>query len=100
MLVPGDVFVVDNAKLHKAASIVQALADALDTVNVRLVFLPTYSPEFNPCELVFAQVKNYLRAHRGSSAFSAEVIKAFAQVSREHVFGYYMYRKCISVDSS
>jgi hypothetical protein len=96
-LAPGDIFVVDNAKLHKAARIVQALGDALASVNVRLVFLPTYSPEFNPCELIFAQVKGYLRAHRGSCTFAAEVVKGFAQVSRENVFGF--YRKCISADS-
>ncbi len=97
-LLPGDVFVVDNAKLHKAARIVQALGDALASVNDRLVFLPTYSPEYNPCELIFAQVKNYLRLHRGSTVFAAEVTRAFAQVSREAVFGY--YRKCISIDSA
>jgi transposase len=90
--------VVDNARLHSAARIVRVLGDALDSVGVRLVFLPTYSPEFNPCELIFAQVKGFLRSRRGQSDFGLEVVKAFASVSRANVFNY--YQKCVNVDAS
>ena len=54
----------DNASIHFAAEVALPLSELFDTAGVRLVFLPAYSPELNPCELVFAQVKNGLRRRR------------------------------------
>jgi transposase len=51
-LVDGDYFIVDNASIHHAIDISAQLSLLLNTFNIRLVFLPTYSPELNPCELV------------------------------------------------
>ena len=65
----------------------------LDGVGARLVFLPTYSPELNPCELVFGQVKNYLPFRRGHRSFLNEMALGFAEVSWQNVFNY--YSKCI-----
>jgi transposase len=56
VLVAGDLLVADNAAIHKSREIIPTLRVALATAGVRMVFLPTYSPELNPCELVFAQV--------------------------------------------
>jgi len=67
----------------------------LNTFNVQLRFLPTYSPELNPCELVFAEVKGWLRHRRGSDPFWFEILKAFQQVSFQNVLNYYF--KCLGV---
>ena len=37
----------------------------LDLAGVRLIFLPAYSPELNPCELVFGHVKQGMTGGRG-----------------------------------
>ena len=53
----GDVVVMDNLSSHKRAS-VYAL---IETAGARLLFLPPYSPDFNPIEKAFARLKAMLR---------------------------------------
>lgn len=54
---PGDVVILDNLAAHKAPAIREALARA----GASLLFLPPYSPEFNPIEKAFAKLKALLR---------------------------------------
>jgi len=49
--------VCDNLSAHKVAGIRQCLEDA----GMGLLYLPAYSPDFNPIEQVFAKVKAFLR---------------------------------------
>ena len=49
--------VLDNASIHKGAAVAEALAE----IGVEPIYLPPYSPELNPCELVFGHVKGALR---------------------------------------
>lgn len=62
----GDILVMDNASVHTGdvdnAQLI--LAEILDQVGIELKLLPTYSPELNPCEFVFARIKNYMRSPR------------------------------------
>ena len=55
---PGDVVIMDNLSSHKRQRIRELIEDA----DARLVFLPAYSPDLNPIELVFAKVKQLLRS--------------------------------------
>ncbi len=48
---------MDNLSSHKG----QAVRQAIEARGARLVFLPPYSPEFNPIELVFSKLKALLR---------------------------------------
>lgn len=57
-LSPGDVVIMDNLPAHKAAGV----RDAIETAGARLMFLPPYSPDFNPIENAFAKFKALLRA--------------------------------------
>ena len=56
-LKPGDVVVMDNLSSHKAPAIRQAIGAA----GATLLFLPPYSPDFNPIEQAFAKLKAHLR---------------------------------------
>jgi transposase len=38
-----------------------SVANAVHAVDARVVFLPPYSPDFNPIEQVFSKIKNQLR---------------------------------------
>jgi len=96
VLVNGDVLIVDNASVHYADSIASMLDEILAVRGVRMFFLPSYSPELNPCELVFAQVKHYLRRHRGNLPFLFEIALAFAHVSAENVRHY--YEECLTLN--
>ena len=58
VLRPGQTVVLDNLAVHKSTT-AQALIEA---AGGRLLFLPPYSPDFNPIEPIFAKVKTALRA--------------------------------------
>ena len=54
---PGDIVIMDNLSSHKRPSVRQAIMDA----GATLMFLPPYSPDFNPIEKAFAKLKAILR---------------------------------------
>lgn len=54
---PGDIVVIDNLSSHKGTQ-TRALIEA---AGVELMFLPPYSPDFNPIENAFAKMKALLR---------------------------------------
>jgi transposase len=68
---PGDTVILDNLSAHKVAGVREALA----AVGARLLYLPTYSPDFNPIERVFAKIKALLRkaAARSEAALHAAI---------------------------
>ena len=56
-LAPGDIVILDNLSSHKKP----AVRRAIRARSARLLFLPPYSPDFNPIEQVFAKLKHLLR---------------------------------------
>lgn len=54
----GDVVILDNLSSHKRRRVVRLIESA----GARLVFLPPYSPDLNPIELIFAKIKQSLRS--------------------------------------
>jgi len=54
----GDVVVMDNLSVHKVAGV----REAIEAVGARLVYLPPYSPDFNPIEQAFAKLKWLVRS--------------------------------------
>ena len=56
-LKPGDVVILDNLSSHKNQEAARLIAAA----GARLLFLPSYSPDLNPIELMFAKLKQLLR---------------------------------------
>jgi len=57
-LSPGDVVVMDNLSSHKRAR----TRELIEGAGAELVFLPPYSPDLNPIEMVFSKVKQKLRS--------------------------------------
>jgi transposase len=53
----GDIVVMDNLGSHKGA----AVRAAIEAAGASLLYLPPYSPEFNPIENAFAKLKAMLR---------------------------------------
>ncbi|WP_144037291.1 IS630 family transposase [Sphingomonas sp. TZW2008] len=56
-LSPGDIVIMDNLSSHEAP----AARDAIEAAGARLLFLPPYSPDFNPIEQAFSKLKAHLR---------------------------------------
>ena len=55
---PGDVVIMDNLSSHKRPRVRQLI----EAAGARLVYLPAYSPDLNPIELIFAKIKQLLRS--------------------------------------
>lgn len=55
----GDIVVMDNLSSHKR----EGVREAIEAVGAHLLYLPPYSPDFNPIEQVFAKLKALLRKH-------------------------------------
>jgi transposase len=55
---PGDIVVMDNLAPHKNE---QTLA-LIEAAQAKALFLPAYSPDLNPIELMWSKVKNSLRS--------------------------------------
>ncbi len=53
----GDIVILDNLPAHKGA----AAREAIEAAGARLLFLPPYSPDFNPIENAFSKLKALLR---------------------------------------
>ena len=54
---PRDIVVMDNLSSHKVSGIVAAIEGA----GASVLFLPPYSPDFNPIELMWSKIKAILR---------------------------------------
>jgi transposase len=55
---PGDIVIMDNLPAHK----VHGVRGAIEAVGASLLYLPPYSPDFNPIEMAFSKLKALLRA--------------------------------------
>lgn len=56
-LQPGDILFMDNLSAHKVAGLEALLCSR----GAHLIYLPPYSPDFNPIELAWSKVKTILR---------------------------------------
>ena len=55
---PGQVVVMDNATFHKSQTTKQLIEDA----GCQVIFLPPYSPDLNPIEKFWANMKRWVKS--------------------------------------
>ena len=56
-LKPGDMVIMDNLSSHK----VEGVIDPIIAMGATVCYLPPYSPDLNPIELMWSKIKTYLR---------------------------------------
>lgn len=56
-LKPGQFVVMDNAAFHKSPR----TKELIESVGCEVIFLPPYSPDFNPIEKFWANMKRWIR---------------------------------------
>lgn len=59
-LQPGDVVVMDNLNSYRC----QEVREMIGAVGARVEYLPVYSPEFNPIEMMWSQLKSLVSKFR------------------------------------
>ncbi len=57
-LQPDDVVVMDNLSSHKIAGV----SEAIESAGAKVLYLPPYSPDFNPIEMAFSKLKHLIRS--------------------------------------
>jgi len=92
-LQPGDIVIMDNLSSHKRAGVRQAI----EAVGAVLIYLPPYSPDFNPIEQAFSKFKWLLKsaAHRTvQSLWNAcgELLDKFTTTECDHYIRHCGYR--------
>lgn len=85
----NSIVVMDNLSPHKSPKI----ATLLNKAGMRLWYLPPYSPDFNPIELMWSKVKNHLRRAkaRTQEALYDAIGTAFSQISPDDTRGFFCH---------
>jgi transposase len=78
-----DIVVMDNLAAHKRPEVLAAIRAA----GAKVMFLPPYSPEFNPIERLWAKLKDFVRrcSTANRDAFDAAVRDAMDAISTEDI---------------
>ncbi|XP_020893040.1 uncharacterized protein LOC110232230 [Exaiptasia diaphana] len=86
---PRSIVVMDNAAIHHT----DAVINAINQTGALILFLPPYSPDFNPCENLFSQTKSWIKENdmiwRSCDFPENMVFEAFLNISDDNV------RNCI-----
>jgi len=84
---PGDIVVMDNLGAHKNE---RTLA-LIEQVGAEVRFLPAYSPDLNPIEMMWSKVKALLRKAqaRNPSELLAAIASALSAVSPQDALGWF-----------
>jgi len=87
----GDLVILDNLATHK----VRGIVEAIEAVGARLLYLPPYSPDFNPIENMWSKIQQILRsqAPRTESELLLAVRAAFQSISAADCEGFFFSAK-------
>lgn len=86
---PGDIVVMDNLASHQAPGALEAI----QAFGASVVFLPPYSPDFNPIEMMGSKVKQCLRsaAARTFEDLCLAMTRAIVTITRSDAIGYFTH---------
>jgi len=84
---PGDVVMMDNLSPHKSDGTSQLIKAA----GAEVLFLPAYSPDFNPIEKMWSKIKAFLRAveARTPPELVAAIGSALATVTPQNALNWF-----------
>lgn len=83
----GETVLMDNVRTHKVAGV----RAAIEAKGARVVYLPPYSPDFNPLEKPFAKIKSFLEriAARTAEALDTAVGEALRSFTPQQCMNYF-----------
>lgn len=88
-LVPGQIVFMDNLSAHKNPRI----RELIEAAGCHLMFLPRYSPDFNPIEQAWSKLKALLRsaAARTKEALEAALTDVIDRITATDALGYFKH---------
>jgi len=83
----GDVVVMDNLSSHK----VKGVIDPIIAAGATVLYLPPYSPDFNPIEMMWSKIKAYLRMAKARTKNMLEVAikEALNSITKSDIMGWF-----------
>jgi transposase len=87
----GEVVILDNLATHK----IRGVREAIQARGARLLYLPPYSPDFNPIEPMWSKIKQVLRSHapRSEEQLLLAAKAAFQSISLADCRGFFFSSK-------
>ena len=84
---PGDIVIMDNLHTHK----VDGVQQAIQSVGAQVLYLPPYSPDFNPIEMLWSKIKSILRKckARTLAQLNSSIPKAYSLISLSDISGWF-----------
>jgi transposase len=93
ILKPGSTLIYDNATVHSGQELIFMLNKLLQAYDIKIIRLPTFSPELNPCELIFAFLKNKIYYHKRMNGLVD--INFYIQLTVDHIKKF--YKHCVNL---
>lgn len=86
---PGQVVIMDNLAAHKVAGVHQLI----EATGARLLYLPPYSPDFNPIEQAWSKIKQLLRSAKARTVEALEqaIAEALAAITPENASAWFSH---------
>lgn len=88
-LKPKHTVIMDNVKFHLQARV----KELIESIGAKIIFLPPYSPDFNPIENMWSKIKNTLRrlAPRTALAFKKIIRVAFEEITKSDLIEWFKH---------
>lgn len=88
-LQPGQVVILDNLGAHKVAGV----RELVEARGARLLYLPPYSPDFNPIEQAWSKIKQQLRTAKARllEILEQEAAEAISLITAENAVAWFRH---------
>ena len=99
MLVPvlwaGAIVLMDNLNVH----LNEKVKEAIESVGAKVLFLPKYSPELSPIELLWSKIKEFVRSRqpRTRQELDQAITDAFNTVTKKDLLGWFSHCDAVTV---
>jgi transposase len=86
---PGQVVIMDNLSAHKHRQVRMLIEQA----GAELLYLPPYSPDFNPIEKCWSKIKQHLRASKARilETLDLAITAAMAAITAQDSAAWFQY---------
>lgn len=84
-----DILVLDNCSVHTS----KLVRETIQKLKLNVIFLPPYSPDFNPIELMWSKMKSFLRKQKARTfdKLIEAVNLAFKNVTKENISNWFKH---------
>ena len=83
----NDIVIMDNMRTHHAKDVQKIVKE----LKMNVIFLPPYSPDFNPIEKMWSKIKSILRKLRSRTLteLSESIKQAFSKITVSDCYGWF-----------